>query len=98
MVCDAAVPRLPCARVACTARVPGLPGALRAVFRDRRPIVTVQDASGHSLMWLGGALGVPAASLGVDSFGQSGSVEALDREPHLDAGSIVTAALGVLGL
>ncbi|MHA7861525.1 transketolase-like TK C-terminal-containing protein [Tessaracoccus sp. Y36] len=81
-----------------TARVPDLPGALRAVFPDRRPVVTVQDASSHALSWLGGALGVPAASLGVDGFGQSGSIDALYRENHLDAGSIVNGALGVLGL
>ncbi|MBB1483294.1 hypothetical protein H5392_05370 [Tessaracoccus sp. MC1865] len=47
---------------------------------------------------LGGALGVPAASLGVDGFGQSGSIDALYRENHLDSGSIVNGALGVLGL
>jgi len=80
------------------ARPPGLPGVLRAVFRERRPIVTVQDAASHSLTWLGGALGVPSAPLGVDSFGQSGSVDALYGEHHLDAGSIVNAALGLLSL
>ena len=45
-------------------------------------------------MWLGD----PSASLGVDSFGQSGSVDALYREHHLDPGSIVNAALGVMSL
>jgi pyruvate dehydrogenase complex dehydrogenase (E1) component len=81
-----------------TARVPDLPGALRACFPHRAPIVTVQDASSHNLAWLGSALGVPTSSLGVDDFGQSGSVTDLYAQHHLDSGSIVNAALGVLGL
>ena len=81
-----------------TARIPGLPGALRACFPHRSPIVTVHDASSHAMAWLGGALGVPLASLGVDAFGQSGAVQDLRRDHDLDAGSIVNAALGVMGL
>ncbi len=81
-----------------TARVPGLPGTLRACFSSRAPIVTVHDASSHALSWLGGAMGVPLASLGVDTFGQSGGVDDLRRDHDLDAGSIINAALGVLGL
>lgn len=80
------------------ARTPALPGALRASFRHRFPIVTVQDAASHSLGWLGGALGVPTAPLGVDGFGQSGRIADLYRDHHLDSGSIVNAALGVMGL
>jgi pyruvate dehydrogenase E1 component len=81
-----------------TARVPALPGALRACFPERSPVVTVQDAASHSLSWIGGALGVPTAPLGVDAFGQSGGIADLYRDHHLDAGSIVNAALGVAGL
>ncbi len=81
-----------------SARVPGLPGALRACFPGRSPIVTVHDASSHALAWLGGALGVPLSSLGVDAFGRSGGVQDLRRDHDLDAGSIVNAALGVMGL
>ena len=81
-----------------SARIPGLPGALRACFPHRSPIVTVHDASSHALAWLGGALGVPVASLGVDAFGRSGGVQDLRRDHDLDAGSIVNAALGVMGL
>ena len=62
------------------------------------PMVTVQDAASHSLSWIGGALGVPTAPLGVDAFGQSGGIADLYRDHHLDAGSIVNAALGVAGL
>ena len=81
-----------------TATTPSIPGALRTVFGGRAPIVTVHDAASHTLSWLGSALGVPAVSLGVDSFGQSGSVSDLYRAHDLDAGSIVNAALAALSL
>ncbi len=81
-----------------TATAPSIPGALRTVFPDRAPIVTAHDAASHTLSWLGSALGVPAVSLGVDSFGQSGAVADLYRAHDLDAGSIVNAALAALSL
>jgi pyruvate dehydrogenase E1 component len=86
-----------------TATVPSIPGALRSAFLDgalgdRVPVVTVHDAASHTLSWLGSALGVPAVSLGVDSFGQSGSVSDLYRAHDLDSGSIVNAALAALSL
>ena len=86
-----------------TATVPSIPGALRSAFLagafgDRVPIVTVHDAASHTLSWLGSALGVPAVSLGVDGFGQSGSVSDLYRAHDLDSGSIVNAALAALSL
>jgi pyruvate dehydrogenase E1 component len=86
-----------------TATVPSIPGALRSAFlgrafADRAPIVTVHDAASHTLSWLGSALGVPAVSLGVDGFGQSGSVSDLYRAHDLDSGSIVNAALAALSL
>ena len=86
-----------------TATVPSIPGALRSAFGgrvpgDRAPIVTVHDAASHTLSWLGSALGVPAVSLGVDGFGQSGAVSDLYRAHDLDPGSIVNAALAALSL
>jgi pyruvate dehydrogenase E1 component len=86
-----------------TATVPSIPGALRSAFGGRAfggraPIVTVHDAASHTLSWIGSALGVPAVSLGVDSFGQSGSVSDLYRAHDLDPGSIVNAALAALSL
>jgi pyruvate dehydrogenase E1 component len=91
-----------------TATVPSIPGALRTAFGgeafggrafgDRAPIVTVHDAASHTLSWLGSALGVPAVSLGVDGFGQSGTVSDLYRAHDLDSGSIVNAALAALSL
>jgi pyruvate dehydrogenase E1 component len=81
-----------------TATTPSIPGALRTVFPGPAPVVTVHDAASHTLSWLGSALGVPAVSLGVDSFGQSGAVADLYRAHDLDAGSIVNAALAALSL
>ena len=84
-----------------TATAPPAPAALRAAFpggRGRVPVVTVHDAASHALSWLGSALGVPAVSLGVDRFGQSGAVADLYRANDLDSGSIVNAALTALSL
>jgi pyruvate dehydrogenase E1 component len=79
-----------------TATTPSAPGALRGAFPERAPIVTVHDGASHSLAWLGSAMGVYAASLGVDNFGQSGTVPDLYQLFDLTPGSIVNAALGVL--
>jgi pyruvate dehydrogenase E1 component len=81
-----------------TATSPALPSALRAAFGDRAPIVTVHDASSHALAWLGSALGVPAVPLGVEQFGESGSIPDLYAAHDLDPGSIVNAALAALAL
>ncbi|MFC0508419.1 transketolase-like TK C-terminal-containing protein [Micromonospora costi] len=81
-----------------TATVPSVPGALRSAFDDRAPVVTVHDAASHAMAWLGSALGVPAVPLGVDEFGQSGSVAELYELHDLLPGSIVNAALAALTL
>ncbi len=81
-----------------TATAPSIPGALRTVFADRAPIVTVHDGASHAMAWLGSAIGVPCVPLGVDDFGQSGSVEELYELHDLLPGSIVNAALAALSL
>lgn len=81
-----------------TATTPSEPGALRAAFGTRAPVVTVHDAASHTLAWLGSALGVPCVPLGVDQFGQSGSVPELYELHDLLPGSIVNAALAALSL
>jgi pyruvate dehydrogenase E1 component len=81
-----------------TATTPSVPGALRAVFTDRVPIVTVHDAASHAMAWLGSALGAPCVPLGVDQFGQSGTVQELYEMHDLLPGSIVNAALAALSL
>jgi pyruvate dehydrogenase E1 component len=58
-----------------------------------RPIVSVHDAASHSLAWLGSALGVRQFALGVDRFGESGTIAELHELTGIDAGSIVNAAL-----
>src|SRR6185312_13925899 len=81
-----------------TATAPSVPGALRTAFPDRAPIVTVHDAASHTMAWLGSALGVPCVPLGVDEFGQYGSVPELYELHDLLPGSIVNAALAALSL
>ncbi|WP_030487388.1 transketolase-like TK C-terminal-containing protein [Micromonospora chokoriensis] len=81
-----------------TATVPSVPGALRAAFADRVPVVTVHDAASHAMAWLGSAVGAPAVPLGVDEFGQSGSVAELYELHDLLPGSIVNAALAAIAL
>ena len=59
----------------------------------RRPIVSVHDAASHSLAWLGSAIGTRQFALGVDRFGESGTISELHELVGIDAGSIVNAAL-----
>ena len=81
-----------------TATTPSVPGALRAVLPDRTPVVTVHDASSHAMAWIGSAIGVPAVPVGVDRFGQSGTIADLYELHDLDSGSIVNAALAAISL
>jgi pyruvate dehydrogenase E1 component len=81
-----------------TATTPSQAGALRAAFARRAPIVTVHDAASHAMAWIGSALGVPCVPLGVDEFGQSGSIPELYELHDLLPGSIVNAALAALSL
>ena len=81
-----------------TATTPSLPGTLRAVFAEPVPIVSIHDASSHALAWLGSALGIPQVALGVDEFGQSGTIADLYRAHDIDTGSIVNGALAALSL
>jgi pyruvate dehydrogenase E1 component len=61
------------------------------------PIVTVQDGHPHALSFLAAVNGVPVAGLGVDSFGQSGTLDELFRHHGIDTETIVGAALDLLG-
>jgi pyruvate dehydrogenase E1 component len=81
-----------------SATFPSVPGALRVAFPDPAPIVTIHDAASHAMAWLGSALGEPCVPLGVDQFGQSGSVAELYQLHDLLPGSIVNAAVAALGL
>ena len=74
--------RLPLARL--------LPAAER-----RAPIVTVHDAASHALAWLGSVFGQRVHPVGVDAFGQSGSIAELYDLFHLLPEQLVNAALTV---
>ncbi len=70
-----------------------LPRSLSGLLCGGEPMVTVHDASPHSLAWLGATVGARTIALGIDTFGQSGSIDALYGVHQLTAGSIVNAAL-----
>ena len=53
----------------------------------------MHDAASHSLAWLGSALGTRQYTLGVDRFGESGTIADLHELTGIDTGSIVNAAL-----
>ncbi|MFN3257373.1 MAG: transketolase-like TK C-terminal-containing protein [Ilumatobacter sp.] len=79
-----------------TARVVRMPSHLhRLVPADERgrPVVSVHDAASHSLAWIGSALGTRQYTLGVDRFGESGTITDLHELAGIDTGSIVNAAL-----
>lgn len=57
------------------------------------PIVTVHDAASHHLAWLGSVFGARVVPVGVDEFGQSGSIPELYATFDLLADQIVNAAL-----
>ena len=59
----------------------------------RAPIVTVQDAASHSLAFLGSVHGAPTVPLGVDTFGQSGSRDALYAYAGINPREIANAAM-----
>jgi pyruvate dehydrogenase E1 component len=58
-------------------------------------LVTMADAAPASLSWLGGVLGQRVAPLGVEKFGQTGSLAELYAAYRLD-GSAVTEAVAEL--
>ena len=64
----------------------------------RAPIVTVADAASHALSFVGGAFGAPVVPLGVDTFGQSGTIPDLYGYAGIDADHIVEAAILALEL
>lgn len=65
-----------------------VPAAERA-----RPVVSVHDAASHALAWIGSALGTRQICLGVDRFGESGTIADLHAATGISTGNIVNAAL-----
>ncbi|HEY8743163.1 MAG TPA: transketolase C-terminal domain-containing protein, partial [Chloroflexota bacterium] len=73
-------------------------GTLLPVHERHLPLVTVHDAAAHNLAFLGSVWGAPCVPLGVDQFGQSGSLGDLYRDVGIAAEDIVRAALLALEL
>lgn len=61
------------------------------------PLVTVLDGHPHTLLFLAGLRGDAIGCLGVTEFGQSSSLQDAYELSGIDAGSILDAALGLLG-
>jgi pyruvate dehydrogenase E1 component len=59
-------------------------------------LVTIADAAPASLSWLGGVLGQRVAPLGVEKFGQTGSLADLYAAYRLDGDAITQAAAEIL--
>ena len=55
-------------------------------------IVTVIDGHPAALGWLGSVRGHRLEALGVEHFGQTGSIDELYRHPGIDANAIIDAA------
>ena len=61
-------------------------------------MVTVADGASHSLSFLGSIYGAPVVPLGVDSFGQSGTIADLYGYAGIDLAHIIDAALLAIDL
>ena len=57
------------------------------------PILTVHDAASHALAWLGSVFGARVVPVGVDDFGQSGSIVDLYNHFEFLPEQLVNAAL-----
>jgi len=71
--------------------------ALLSALPGDAAIITVCDAHPESLSWLGGVMGHRVRALGVEHFGQSGSITELYAHYNLDSNAILSAAEGLLG-
>jgi pyruvate dehydrogenase E1 component len=60
------------------------------------PIVTVHDAAPHSLAWLGSVYGQRMVPIGVDRFGESGTIADLYKAMGFLPDQIVNSALVAL--
>ena len=61
------------------------------------PIVTVMDGHPHTLSFLGVTGRIPITNIGVERFGQAGSLEDVYAHHGLDPETIVGAALDLIG-
>jgi pyruvate dehydrogenase E1 component len=71
-------------------------GHLETLFpvnQRRAPMVTVLDGASHALSFVGSVFGASVVPLGVDTFGQSGTIPDLYADAGIDANHIFEAAL-----
>jgi pyruvate dehydrogenase E1 component len=71
--------------------------SLLSVLPRDAAIVTVCDAYPEALSWIGAVCGNRTRALGVEHFGQSGSIPQLYRYYGLDVNAILSAAEGISG-
>jgi pyruvate dehydrogenase E1 component len=64
--------------------------------RSSVPLVSAIDGASHSLAFLGSALGVQQVALGVDEFGQSGSLADVYDAHDVSADAIAGAAIAAM--
>ena len=67
--------------------------ALLTADERRAPVVTVHDAASHSLAWIGSVFGQRVTPVGVDAFGQSGTIADLYELFDLLPEQLANAAL-----
>ena len=70
---------------------------LLAALPRHAAIVTVTDAYPEALSWLGGVRGHLVRALGVEHFGQSGSIAELYGHYGIDVNAILAAVEGITG-
>jgi pyruvate dehydrogenase E1 component len=71
------------------------PSHIERLLKPLSPVaglVTLIDAAPASLSWLGGVIGHRVSPLGLDRFGQTGTLPDLYGEYRLDVDAIVEAA------
>lgn len=89
----------PLVQAAATAMRPRGSGHLENLIRPSErsaPIVTVHDSSTHAMAWVGSVFGQRVLPIGVDRFGESGSIPELYAAFGLLPDQIATAALVAL--
>ncbi len=81
---------------ATTPRSPGHIGSLIVGSERTAPIVTVHDSATHAMAWLGSVFGQRVVPVGVDRFGESGTIPELFHSFGLEPEQLVTAAIVAL--
>jgi len=91
--------RQPVEEAVVTAMTPRSSGHLETLIlapERSAPIVTVHDSATHAMAWLGSVFGQRVVPVGVDRFGESGSIPELFDTFGLQPDQLVTAALVAL--